>query len=138
MGTITAFFTSFYSLRLIYLTFIRETRLTKPVANTVHESSYGITIPLTILSLGSIFLGYITKDLFVGAGSPLFDHVMLILPSRNSIFLAEFLPFYIKNLPFFLSLISIVLLVGLYLLVRNYAIYYQPLLRKVHQFVNYK
>jgi NADH-ubiquinone oxidoreductase chain 5 len=78
------------------------------VANQVHESPLAITGPLTLLALGSIFFGYITKDLFVGVGSPLFDQVMLILPSRNSLILAEFLPFYIKNLPFFFSLLSFV------------------------------
>ncbi len=80
----------------------------KTVANHVHESDLLITFPLVVLILGSIFFGYITKDLFVGVGSPLFDHVMLILPSRNSLLLAEFLPFYIKNLPFFFSLFSLI------------------------------
>ncbi len=58
-------------------------------------------MPLALLALGSIFFGYVTKDIFLGLGTPWFDHVFLILPARNSLLLAEFLPFSIKNLPFF-------------------------------------
>ena len=138
LGTITAFFTTFYSFRLIYLSFIKETQAPKPVANNIHESPILITLPLAILAVGSIFLGYLTKDLFAGAGSPFLDHVILILPGHNSFFVAEFLPFYIKNLPLFLSLLSVGLLVLCYQALSNYSIMYHPFLRRVHRFLSYK
>jgi NADH-ubiquinone oxidoreductase chain 5 len=138
LGTITAFFTSLYSLRLLYLGFISSPRLHKTVANQIHESPAPITIVLTILSIGSIFLGYLTKDIFVGVGSPFLDHIMLILPRRNTLFLAEFLPFYIKNLPFFFSLLSVILVIGIYTLFRHYGIMYHPFFRDIHYFLSYK
>jgi NADH-ubiquinone oxidoreductase chain 5 len=99
---------------LIYLSFLRETRVQKVRASKIHESPVLITVPLAILAVGSVFLGYLTKDIFVGAGSPFLDHVLLILPEHNSFYGAEFLPFYIKNLPFFLSLLSVSLVAGVY------------------------
>lgn len=108
------------------------------MANNVHESPALITGPLSILAVGSIFFGYLAKDLFAGIGSPFLDHVLLILPGHNSFFVAEFLPFYIKNLPFFLSLLSIMLVILLYRSLSRYALMYHPLMRKVHRFLSYK
>jgi NADH-ubiquinone oxidoreductase chain 5 len=68
LGTFSAFFTSFYSIRLIYLTFIRKNNNSKNVIIHVHESSYVMLIPLIILFFGSIFVGFIFKDLFLGLG----------------------------------------------------------------------
>jgi len=138
LGTVTAFFTAFYSFRLIYLSFIKEAQAQKPVANNIHESPALITVPLSILAVGSIFLGYAAKDLFAGAGSPFLDHVLLTLPGHNSYFTAEFLPFYIKNLPFFLSVLSVALVTLLYRVLSNYAVMYHPILKKVHRFLSYK
>lgn len=138
LGTITAFFTSFYSFRLAYLSFIRKTQMHKMVANHVHESDLLITLPLIVLILGSIFFGYITKDLFIGIGSPFLDHVMLILPSRNSLLLAEFLPFYIKNIPFFFSLLSLIIFGLIYLIVRKTGIFYHSFFKDWHKFLSFK
>jgi len=138
LGTITAFFTTFYSFRLIYLSFIKETQVQKPVANNIHESPAFITVPLSILALGSIILGYLTKDLFSGIGTPFLDHVLLTLPGHNSFFVAEFLPFYIKNLPFFLSLLSVALVAFLYKVLSHYSIMYHLLLKEGHRFLSYK
>jgi NADH:ubiquinone oxidoreductase subunit 5 (subunit L)/multisubunit Na+/H+ antiporter MnhA subunit len=98
--------------------------------NNIHESPILITLPLSILAVGSIFLGYLTKDLFAGVGSPFLDHVLLTLPGHNVFFAAEFLPFYIKNLPFFLSILSVLLVTFLYQLLSTYSIMYRPVLKK--------
>jgi NADH-ubiquinone oxidoreductase chain 5 len=69
LGLITAFFTSFYSFRVFYMTFIYKINSFRTVINHVHELPYKMGISLCILSLGSIFLGYLAKDLFVGLGT---------------------------------------------------------------------
>src|SRR4030081_3319436 len=109
---------------------MKASQVPKPVANNIHESSALITIPLSILALGSIFLGYLMKDLFAGVGSPFLDHILLTLPGHNLFFVAEFLPFYIKNLPFFLSLLSVALVTFLYQLLSNYSLPYYSLFKK--------
>jgi NADH-ubiquinone oxidoreductase chain 5 len=68
-GLITAFFTSFYSFRVFYLTFIYENNSFRKNLLNVHELPIRMAIPLAVLSLGSIFLGYFAKDLFVGLGT---------------------------------------------------------------------
>ena len=49
-----------------------------------------MALSLSILSLGSIFLGYIAKDLFVGLGTDFWNHSILILPEHNNQLDAEF------------------------------------------------
>jgi len=65
----TAFFTSFYSYRVFYLTFISKSNSYHQVAAHIHELPKKMAIALAVLALGSIFLGYFLKDLFVGLGT---------------------------------------------------------------------
>jgi NADH-ubiquinone oxidoreductase chain 5 len=69
LGLITAFFTSFYSFRVFYMTFIYKNNSFRTVITHVHELPLKMAISLSVLSLGSIFLGYMAKDLFVGLGT---------------------------------------------------------------------
>lgn len=36
----------------------------------IHESSWNITVPLGVLALGSIFVGYLAKEVVIGSVSP--------------------------------------------------------------------
>ena len=110
LGTFTAFLTAFYSIRLINLVY-----LTVPNANKTSylnipgfrpaENSI-VIIPLSILALFAIFLGFIASD-FVGVGSDFFDNSLFYHPTQIHIIEAEFsLPLYIKLLPTILSLLG--------------------------------
>jgi proton-translocating NADH-quinone oxidoreductase chain L len=105
LGTIAALFTAFYSFRLIYLTFISNTNSSQKVWKASHESGYRMSIPLFILAFGSIFIGYIFRDLFIGFGTPFFNNSIFFLHT-DSFVTGEFLPVYIKFLPVILSLIG--------------------------------
>ena len=63
LGSISALLTAFYSIRLIYLTFLTNSNSKKNFLISTHESSLNILIPLFFLALGSIFIGYLTKEL---------------------------------------------------------------------------
>jgi NADH-ubiquinone oxidoreductase chain 5 len=65
-------------------------------------------IPLLVLSVGSIFIGYLTKDMFIGLGSNFFSDSIFVLPQNLIAGDAEFIPYYIKGLPSVLSLLGIV------------------------------
>ncbi len=54
--------TAAYSLRLLYLTFILNTNSKKEVYSHAHEGSWNLTLPLVLLALGSVFVGYFTKE----------------------------------------------------------------------------
>jgi NADH-ubiquinone oxidoreductase chain 5 len=66
-----------------------------------------MTIPLFILSIGSIFSGYFSRDIFIGLGSDFFIDSIYILPQNNIIMDSEFIPVYFKLLPTVLSLFDI-------------------------------
>jgi NADH-ubiquinone oxidoreductase chain 5 len=110
LGTITACITSFYSFRLIYLTFISYPNGVKYNYSHAHEPSIIMTIPLVILGLFSIFHGYFAYDLFIGLGSGLWGNSIFISPDHVSTIEGEFsIPLHIKLLPLFGSLFSIAL-----------------------------
>lgn len=69
LGLISAFFTSFYSLRLLYLTFYGESRTSRLPLEHTHELSFGMALPLFVLTVGSVFLGVFARDLFIGPGT---------------------------------------------------------------------
>ena len=103
LGNISVFFTSFYSFRLIYLTFINNYNGNKLIIDKIHESEFLMIFPLIILTFGSIFIGFLTKDFFIGIGSDFWNNAIFILPVHLFYMEAEFLPVKIKWLPFILS-----------------------------------
>ncbi|MEO0668577.1 MAG: NADH-quinone oxidoreductase subunit L [Pseudomonadota bacterium] len=66
---IAALFTSFYSWRLMFLTFWGEPRGDKHTHEHAHESPVVMLIPLGVLSLGAIFAGAIWYSSFFGKGN---------------------------------------------------------------------
>ncbi len=68
---IAAAFTSFYSWRLMFLTFWGEPRGDRHAHDHAHESPMVMLIPLGVLSLGAVFAGMIWYNSFFGHA----DHV---------------------------------------------------------------
>ncbi|WP_170409238.1 NADH-quinone oxidoreductase subunit L [Ruegeria atlantica] len=66
MLVIAAMFTSFYSWRLIFLTFYGEERGDKHTHEHAHESPMTMLVPLGVLSLGAVFAGMIWYSNFFG------------------------------------------------------------------------
>jgi NADH-ubiquinone oxidoreductase chain 5 len=69
LGSLAAFFTAYYSIRLISLTFLRPVNGAKIAYEHVHESPFKMALPLFILSFASIFIGYTSRDMFIGLGT---------------------------------------------------------------------
>ena len=69
VGIFTALLTAIYSWRLIFKTFHGNYENKKLKIETIHESSYVMLLPLTILAFGSIFAGFFFKELFIGYSS---------------------------------------------------------------------
>ena len=63
---IAAAFTSFYSWRLIFLTFFGEARGDKHTHDHAHESPMTMLVPLGVLSLGAVFAGMLWYGNFFG------------------------------------------------------------------------
>lgn len=115
IATIGAMFTTLYSVKVLYLTFL--TNPNGPLINykQAHEGDIFMSLPLIILAVFSIFFGFITKDMFIGLGSGFFaDNALFIHPSHEIMLDTEFgVPTLFKLLPLIftisLSIISIVL-----------------------------
>ena len=114
LGIISASITSFYSFKLLYMTFVSSPNGFKHSFESAHDAPFAMGFPLFLLSLGSIFLGYITKDLFIGLGTPFWNNSIFILPDHINMIDAEFIPIHIKWLPFFVSIFGASLSVILY------------------------
>ncbi len=63
---IAAMFTSFYSWRLIFMTFFGEARGDKHTHDHAHESPATMLVPLGVLALGAVFAGMIWFKPFFG------------------------------------------------------------------------
>ena len=108
LGSLSVFFTTFYSFRLIYLVFFSEVNfVNRNIALNVNESFFLITIVLSVLSFFSIFFGYLFFDIFVGTGNSVFSGV-IFNNLDNDINLVEFLPMHIKLCPLFFSFLGLV------------------------------
>jgi NADH-ubiquinone oxidoreductase chain 5 len=96
LGVLGACCTAFYSYRLIYITFLSETNISKAKVPYIHDVPFFMGLPLFILSLGSIFVGYIFKDMFIGVGTPFWGNSIYTYNNLNDILLleAEFLSCY--------------------------------------------
>ena len=70
---IAALFTSFYSWRLMFLTFYGEARGDKHTHDHAHESPLTMLVPLGVLSLGAIFAGMIWYGSFFGKTNKVAD-----------------------------------------------------------------
>jgi len=115
IATIGAMFTTLYSVKVLYLTFL--TNPNGPLINykQAHEGDIFMSLPLIILAVFSIFFGFITKDMFIGLGSGFFtDNALFIHPLHEIMLDTEFgVPTLFKLLPLLftitLSVTSIVL-----------------------------
>jgi NADH-ubiquinone oxidoreductase chain 5 len=104
LGTFAAFFTAFYSIRLSFLTFLSEPNGFKPVILGAHDSPIRMALPLFILAFPSIFIGYCSRDLFIGLGTSFWNNAIFIFPTNLNIIDAEFASSFFKLLPVCLSL----------------------------------
>src|ERR1700743_525965 len=117
IATIGAMFTTLYSVKVLYLTFLGNPNgpIINYKAHGAHEGDIFLSLPLIILAIFSIFFGYITKDIFIGLGSGFFADNSLFIHTSHEIMLdTEFaVPTIFKLLPLifliFLSIISIIM-----------------------------
>ena len=62
------FITAFYSLRMFFIVFHGESRVDQHTEEHVHETALSITVPLIVLAIPSVIIGYLTIEpmLFTG------------------------------------------------------------------------
>lgn len=107
IATIGAMFTTLYSVKVLYLTFL--TNANGPLTNykNAHEGDIFMSLPLIILAVFSIFFGYISRDIFIGLASAFFsDNSLFIHPLHEIMLDTEFaVPTLFKLLPLLLTIL---------------------------------
>ena len=104
LGTFAAFFTAYYSTRLLSLTFLRSVNGNRVIYEHAHESPFAMSLPLFILSIASLFVGYSTRDMFIGMGSDFWGNSLFTLPTKQHMLESEWLDSSIKMIPLIFSL----------------------------------
>jgi NADH-ubiquinone oxidoreductase chain 5 len=139
-GCLSAFFTAFYSFRLVYLTFLARPNGSKMVIGGAHEVPLTMGIPLIVLSFGSIFWGYLAKDMIIGMGTDFWQSALFVLPRHNLFIESEFIPSYVKLVPTVLSFSGAILAIVLnhYYASFMYNISLSPVGLKMYAFLNKK
>jgi NADH-ubiquinone oxidoreductase chain 5 len=106
IAAIAAIFTTLYSVKVLYLTFLANPNGPFNNYKTAHESDIYMSVPLIILALFSVFFGFLTKDIFIGLGTGFFmDNSLYINPYHEITIETEFaVPTIFKLLPLFCTL----------------------------------
>ena len=92
LGSICVALTAYYSFRLLFLTFFAPTNLHKSNLLDVHDAPPLMAVPLVLLALGSIFLGYLGKDMMIGVGTNFWGNSLLVLPQNLALLESEYIP----------------------------------------------
>nr|YP_626451.1 NADH dehydrogenase subunit 5 [Metarhizium anisopliae]AAW58821.1 NADH dehydrogenase subunit 5 [Metarhizium anisopliae] len=105
IATIGAIFTTLYSVKVLYLTFLANPNGPVNYYKNAHEGDIFLSLPLVILAIFSIYFGFLTKDIFIGLGSGFFtDNSIFIHPMHEILIDTEFaVPTFFKLLPFFFT-----------------------------------
>ncbi len=110
MTILVALLTSFYSWRLIFITFFGKPRADHHTMEHVHESPLVMLIPLGLLAVGAIFIGGGFNHFFVGEGREHFwGEAIKVLHENDSIHRAhtEHHNFFVQWLPLIVSLLGL-------------------------------
>lgn len=101
IAVIGAIFTTLYSVKVLYLTFLTNPNGSMAYYKHAHEGDIFLSLPLVILAIFSIFFGYLTKDIFIGLGSSFFiDNSIFVHPVHEIMLDTEFaVPVLFKLLP---------------------------------------
>jgi NADH-ubiquinone oxidoreductase chain 5 len=124
IATIGAMFTTLYSVKVLFLTFLTSPNGPKVSYKHAHEGDIFMSLPLILLAIFSIFFGFITKDIFIGLGSNFFaDNSLFIHPLHEIMLDTEFaVPTLFKLLPLIFTILLSVLAIILSEFIPRYVI----------------
>lgn len=104
LGCLAAFATAFYSTRVLFLVFLSNPNGNKNVLTNVHEGSWKMTLPLFLLCVMSVFVGFLSKDLFIGFGTSFWGSSIFVLPYNYLLCDVEFINIFFKLLPLLVTI----------------------------------
>ena len=106
IGVCCVFFTAYYSFRLLFCTFLVNNNAFKQNITAAHDSNLLMSIPLCILAIGSLFLGYLGKEMMIGCGSDFWGSALFTAPERINMLESEYIPQLEKMYPLIFTVIG--------------------------------
>ncbi|AXS40397.1 NADH-quinone oxidoreductase subunit L [Breoghania sp. L-A4] len=107
LTVVAALFTSFYSWRLVFMTFFGKPRAPVDVMKHVHESPYVMTVPLFVLAAGALFAGVLFSGDFIGHNYEEFwKGALFTLPENDILERIHHVPLWVKLSPFVMMLLG--------------------------------
>lgn len=104
LAVLGAFFTAFYSFKVIYLTFVQYPSSYRSYLDHCHDAPVVMYIPLLLLSFLSIFAGFIFKDIVLSPGSGFWSNSTSFWLNNSVFWDAHLLNPVLKLMPLFFSL----------------------------------
>jgi NADH-ubiquinone oxidoreductase chain 5 len=130
LGSLAASCTAYYSMRALIIIFLGEVNANKAIVMRAHESPVFMIIPMSVLCIMSIVTGYLSKDIFIGLGTPFWGNSMNFYPADHKAAVnAEMLPFIFKVIPLVFSIFGSLISIYMYnYLLANQNVYKNNLL----------
>jgi len=138
LGAVSALFTSYYSFRLLFLTFVGPVNALKESMKHVHDAPFLMGFPLFLLAFGSIFVGYLAKDMMIGMGTQFWGNALFMGPDHGLLVESEYIPQAIKYIPILFSFLGFLFALNLNLLGASfsYSLKTSAFGRKMYIFLN--
>lgn len=115
MGILAALMTSFYSWRLIFMTFHGKARCGEDTLRKMHESPPVMMFPLIVLSIGAVIAGWAFYSMFVGEGRFEFWGNALFVKGDDILESIHHVPTFVKFLPLIMSIFGFILAYKFYI-----------------------
>ena len=116
----SALLTSFYSWRLIFLTFNGKSNISTEIFSKIHESPKVMLFPLMILSILTIFSGIYFVDYFMSHDYQfLWQTAIYLSESNNVIESIHYVPKWVKYSPLLMMVLGLITAIIFYLIYPN-------------------
>lgn len=135
LGLISALFTSIYSFRLFYLTFYSRPNFGRILFKYIQDSSYVVILCFSLLAFFSIFIGYLTKEIFLSWGVLTWDNIIFLNTFFFNRVSSEFLAISFKMLPFFFSILGMLGVFFSYTFLNHLIEYFYFSYKSMHDFL---
>jgi proton-translocating NADH-quinone oxidoreductase chain L len=137
-GSIVVLLTSYYSFRLLFLTFLSPSSAFKSSVIKTHDAPFLLGFPLILLAFGSIFVGYMAKDMMIGLGTNFWSNALFVLPKNSVLLESEYIPQTQKFIPLIFTFLGAFLayIINITLVFQTYQFKITKLGRNLYMFLN--
>jgi NADH-ubiquinone oxidoreductase chain 5 len=137
-GCIVVLLTSYYSFRLLFLTFLAPTAAYKSSLKKVHDAPLLMASTLILLAFGSIFVGYLAKDMMIGLGTDFWSNALFVFPQNSVLLESEYIPQSQKFVPLIFTLLGAIsaYIININAVFASYSFKLTELGRNLYTFLN--